>query len=336
MTRDSLEDRELTVFKSKRLTQDLYHYTGSDVGMFNILAEGRLRLSPFEATNDLWESRPFMFGLTVPREALDDEERASSVRDGIDRSIRLHSKVACLTQDWSLPEAAGDPNELRGWAHLSLWAHYGGGHTGMCLRFDKVRLVEALDRVGQAHRGSLHGPVSYRGTTSGTILAGVHTGWVEQYGVDAVAHEFALLHRESVFFSKNRDWSNEAEYRMVLMSETVLPEYLDIKKALTRVFVGDAFPKTKLPALRAVLQQYPGVAVERVKYSKRRLTSAPLEMSDESVLLHPRVGAPHESFAARLKSLRDSNVLRNTRAGRALGPADQGAADSSSSTSVGE
>ena len=33
-------------------TNDLYHYTGADVAIYNILDQGTLRLSPYEFTND--------------------------------------------------------------------------------------------------------------------------------------------------------------------------------------------------------------------------------------------------------------------------------------------
>ncbi|MFC4056149.1 DUF2971 domain-containing protein [Actinomadura syzygii] len=52
---------------------------------------------------------------------------------------------------------------LRGWAHLSLWAHYGGGGTGICIEFDKRKLIERFMTTPQL-RGILrfHGPIHYR------------------------------------------------------------------------------------------------------------------------------------------------------------------------------
>ena len=66
-------------------------------------APGNLRLSPFDSTNDLWESRPLYPNI----EARHDEESLDvrpKLWDAIDRNIRLHAKVTCLTQDWELPE----------------------------------------------------------------------------------------------------------------------------------------------------------------------------------------------------------------------------------------
>ena len=59
LSRAALDALELEVAGAQRSeTNDLYHYTNANVAMYNILASGTLRLSPFESTNDLWESRP--------------------------------------------------------------------------------------------------------------------------------------------------------------------------------------------------------------------------------------------------------------------------------------
>src|SRR5660398_66314 len=129
----------------RRLTSDLYHYTSADGALFGILHSGNLRLSPFEFTNDLWESRPLYPHLTSH---FDDQsaspESSFALWKEIDRNIRLHSKVACLTQDWDLPDHVLNSDALRGWAHLSLWAHYGEGHAGVCLRFARDKLIRAF------------------------------------------------------------------------------------------------------------------------------------------------------------------------------------------------
>lgn len=127
--------RDELVNAPRSLTTALFHYTSSDIAIFNILANGTLRLSPFESTNDLWESRPLYPGLSSHADDVASGGAAFELWNEIDRNIRLHSKVVCLTQDWDLPDRVFDPDALRGWNHLLLWAHYGGGHTGVCLRF---------------------------------------------------------------------------------------------------------------------------------------------------------------------------------------------------------
>lgn len=104
----------------KSLSDHLFHYTNSEAAIFGILKSGTLRVSPFESTNDLWESRPLYPNLTLHHDdqALDP---GFELRNEIDRNIRLYAKVACLTQDWDLPDHVMNRDALRGWAHLSLW-----------------------------------------------------------------------------------------------------------------------------------------------------------------------------------------------------------------------
>jgi hypothetical protein len=61
----------------RTLTSNLFHYTESDVAIFNILASGTLRLSPFESTNDLWESRPLYPGLSAHADDVERSNQAS-------------------------------------------------------------------------------------------------------------------------------------------------------------------------------------------------------------------------------------------------------------------
>lgn len=273
---DSYLDDEL-VNAPRTLTASLFHYTNSDVAIFNILAGGTLRLSPFESTNDLWESRPLYPGLSVHA---DDEASLGTGLEPwneIDRNIRLHSKVVCLTRDWDLPDRVLDPDALRGWGHLSLWAHYGGGHTGVCLRFDRDRLMQAFESAISEGNYGLHGPVRYRGVSGGLGAAGIDIGQLREFGVDAVAALFAQKNQDSIFLTKHSDWATEEEYRFVLMDHSVLPAYLDIRHALTGVVLGEAFSQARMPALVAALEDFHDLEVLQLRFHNRRLACLPFD-----------------------------------------------------------
>lgn len=270
----------------RRLTSDLYHYTSADGALFGILHSGNLRLSPFEFTNDLWESRPLYPNLTSHF----DDQAASSQNSfalwkEIDRNIRLHSKVACLTQDWDLPDHVLNRDALRGWAHLSLWAHYGAGHAGVCLRFDKEKLIRAFEQSGEPEAHLFHGSVTYVGAAVGAGPYGIDIGQVKEFGVDAVAAAYAASNKDSIFLRKHSDWSNESEYRFVLMDQSVLPATFSIRNALTGVFLGDSFPQRRLPALSAALDAYPNVAVYQLRFHNR--TFVPFPQAEPDVAAQP-------------------------------------------------
>lgn len=265
---EAYRDQELTL-APRVLTNDLFHYTSSDAAILGILSTGSLRLSPFDSTNDLWESRPLYPAIHSPAENL---EIGSELWEEIDRNMRLHAKVTCLTQDWELPHTfAASRDVFRGWAHLSLWAHYGAGHSGLCLRFDREKLVRSFSSVARSSTAlhGFHGPVVYRTANPGVGPNGIDFGQVKEFGVDAVAAAYAETDKDSLFFRKHKDWENESEYRFVLLDQSILPAYFDIRNALTGVFVGDAFPAGRMPALLAALQEYP-----KQRYSNSTSTTA--------------------------------------------------------------
>jgi len=301
----------------RRLSNHLFHYTNAEAAIFGILRSGTLRLSPFESTNDLWESRPLYPNLTL--HADDRSLDRMGLWNELDRLIRIHAKVACLTQDWELPNSVLNPNALRGWNHLSIWAHYGARHTGICLQFDRDKLLESFTNAlipGALLR--FHGPVVYRSVSVGAGSDGVDMGQIREFGLDAVAINYAETHHGQIFFRKHADWSNESEYRLVLIDQSVLPIEFPIREALTGVFLGDAFPSSRLPALLATLQAYPDVKIFRLSYQNRHLTCFPFSDSGHTdaaattSLLdsHNRPGTLDERLTALKGSVRAADQQR--------------------------
>ena len=284
----------------REVTDELYHYTSAEAAIFEILRTGQLRLSPFESTNDLWESRPLHPSLS----SHSDDEHALTTTGGdrsfdlwseIDRNIRLHAKVACFTEDIRLTGDILDPDVRRGFAHLSLWAHYGRAHSGVCLRFDKARLLAAFEAAPWPGAAKMHRQVKYWEIARAPIEA-IDIGQVREFGADAAALRYARLNSDTIFFSKHVDWSNETEYRLAVLDQSVLPLYLDVRDALTGVYLGHALQQTKLAALSAVLQDPPNLEVVRLSYFARRLQAWPLSRDDLAV--KPKWDEPLRSGSA--------------------------------------
>lgn len=304
------------------LTGDLFHYTNAESAIFGILSSGSLRLSPFESTNDLWESRPQYPSLSShydDQDSIKTYDSTAEIWSEIDRNIRLHAKVACLTRDFTLPDNALDRHALRGWRHLSLWAHYGAGHAGICLRFNRDRLIQSFAEHTDLQALRFHGPVQYLSSQGPPATHGLDIGQIKEFGTDAVAMAYAEANPEVLFFSKHRDWENEAEYRLILLNQSVLPSYVNIRGALTGVLLGDAFPSSRLPALREALAQYPDVEVEKIHFMNRSLMCMPVAPTEaaqrnenERVGAVPRRGG---SLQERLAELREAeSTARELRA----------------------
>ncbi|WP_152650547.1 DUF2971 domain-containing protein [Demequina aurantiaca] len=274
---DGFLEREF-VAAPKVLTSSLYHYTSSDAAILGILANRSIRMSPFQGTNDLWESRPLWPNLEGESSRGEStHEDVVSIWEDIDRYIRGYSKVACFTQDWELPASAMRPDALRGWAHLSLWAHYGARHTGVCLRFDRDRLVAAFEAGRENAIHQFHGSVRYRSAEFGDGPHGISLEQAEEFGIDAVALRYAHVHRDRVFFRKHADWASEAEFRLVRTDLSTEPHYFDITDALTGVVLGDAFPNDRMPALLAMLANFDDVELLQARFHNRAFHLFPRE-----------------------------------------------------------
>ncbi|MEV0468937.1 DUF2971 domain-containing protein [Streptomyces prunicolor] len=309
-----LDASELEMITAQRSeTNDLYHYTNANVAMYNILASGTLRLSPFESTNDLWESRPLHPNLSSHH---DDEDWPGDAGHmdlwaDIDRNIRLHTKVTCLTRDFTLPNRVLNRDASRGWGHLSLWAHYGAGHTGVCLRFDRARLIKAFQEQTDSAALRFHGPVHYV-STQGVGPHGLDIGQIREFGVDAAALAYAEANHESLFFRKYWDWENEAEYRLVLLDQSLLPAYINIHGALSGVVLGDAFPEGRRAALWETLRAYPDVEVQQLRFQNRYLHDfgplTPEAAAEAASWAKPRRSG---SLEERLGALRDATTEAN-------------------------
>ncbi|MEU1867859.1 DUF2971 domain-containing protein [Streptomyces gardneri] len=263
-------------------SNDLFHYT-STRSAAAILTTGRLRLSPYPNTNDLWETEPQPPMLRGPQGS--DIDATFALWEELDRHLRLHAKVGCLTQDFVPSDDIVSRDAKRGWAHLALWSHYGAKYAGICLKLDKGKLIDSFTRHAAPTAFAFHGPVRYLNGQNGPSVSGdIDLGLVRHFGADAVALAYAARNKDPLFFRKHSDWSYEAEYRLVLLNQSTDYDFVDIRDAVTGVILGNKFPAADMRVIETALEDYSCVEIERLQYHNRRLFCVPLE----GFLPHPR------------------------------------------------
>jgi len=256
------------------LTDDLYHYTSAEIALDSVMTQRQLRLGLLESTNDPRESRARYPNLRladgVPDEAID------SIWQEADRLVRRAAKVACFTLDFELPDSVLDPSALRGYAHPSLWAHYGGGHAGVSLRFSRRALADRM-RGALASRGQLFdGAVDYAAEAfRESDVTGFDVEQVDEFGLDAIVVRYIERHHRELFFRKHSDWSSEQEYRWVLVEPEPVAVHVDITDCLTGIVLGDAFPQGRLDTVYQLAEHSGGIDVATVKFHNGRLTLLP-------------------------------------------------------------
>ncbi|GGS72468.1 hypothetical protein GCM10010222_11590 [Streptomyces tanashiensis] len=284
MPSDHEQDRALTYESYSELemaatqwtpTEDLFHYTSAQAAAA-MLTTGKLRLSPYPRTNDLWETEPHPPGLSGPQG--EDLNATFAVWDELDRHLRLHTKVGCLTRDFVPAADITNRDAARGWSHLALWSHYGDKYGGVCLRVDQGRLIESFLRDSEQATFAFHGPVRYLNSQNG-LFTGSHIdlGQVAEFGADAVALAYAEANKDLLFFRKHRDWSYESEYRLVVLNQSSDYDFIDIRDAVTGVILGNRFPSKDLRVIEAALEDYPDVEVQQLHYHQRRLSCVPFD-----------------------------------------------------------
>jgi hypothetical protein len=274
------------------LTDDLYHYTSADIGLGIVMTQMQLRLGLAEFMNDPRESRPRFPPLEIP-EGVSEDTR--DLWHETDRLLRRAAKVACFTLDYEVLESVLDPQAQRGYTHPALWAHYGGRHAGVCLRFSRRALAERM-REALTSRGQLfYGAVDYTSDLFSDLDASsLNVGQVNEFGLDAVVFRYIEQHHRELFFQKHSDWSNEQEYRWVLIDPVPLPAFVDITGCLTGVVLGDSFDEAQLEAVHHLAERSDGLHVSRVKFQNGRPNLVPVPLTPKTPRASLRPGTLDE------------------------------------------
>ncbi|MFC9699601.1 DUF2971 domain-containing protein [Streptomyces sp. NPDC056943] len=291
---------EYEMSQARRIvTNQLFHYTKADTAAV-ILRNHTLRLAPYNETNDLWETKPQHPHLIGPMP--DDVNVSFALWNEIDRQLRMHTKIGCLTQDVLLDGDISNCDALRGWAHLSLWAHYGEMYAGVCLRFDQDKLVESFLKHAGPVSSTFHGAVRYLSSqNSPSVTGGISFGQVEEFGADAVALSYAATNKDALYFRKHIDWASESEYRLILLNQSADFALVDIREAVTGVILGTEFPRERLQDIKEALELYPDAKLEQLVYHGRRLYCEPFNGLPE----YPHQPPTHEWSARREGSLEE-------------------------------
>lgn len=277
-------------------TDDVYHYTSADAGIA-ILQSLKLRLGTFETMNDLREARQHSPGFSAHEDdapSVTEGMNARKTMDDMDWYLRRFVKVVCFTRDFVPPESVWDETATRGWAHPALWAHYGAAHSGMCLRFSKSRLIEALSDQHSSSGRVYAGNVLYPNDPFPTPST-IDAGQIKEFGLDAAVLDYMDQMRIDLLFTKNVDWAPEQEFRLLLIGANLAPAWLDVSDCLTGIYFGESFSQSRIDVAQEILSEREGVEAFKVAYFFRRFMAVP-----------PPTGArPPEVTARRAGSLDD-------------------------------
>ena len=232
---------EIQSFKKKfNDTERLYHYTSFDNAMA-IIATGKLWFSQLCNLNDINEAyRPEYIGIDKTASISDFDKGFSTLDKGV---------ITKAIQKFQQISLSMDSDDNYGFAISPMWGHYAQKGTGICIVFDKNKLIRKLNPDD-------YGIVQYKKERDGSIIIPLEntedcTGYINS-------------HKREIFFTKTSDWSYEQEFRIVKMSKRKTNRYLDIKDAIIAVIIntnreGENILSAKCSSLKALLDSKVGI-----------------------------------------------------------------------------
>lgn len=220
----------------------LYHYTSAATFTDYIAPNMNLMLSAFDRMNDPRECDRWEFDWLTPPG--DDVMQA---RDRLNDDIRAQARLACFCRDEDIPERKPTFFEIaytRGFSRPRMWAQYAANHSGVCVIFDRHRLLANFEAHMTKHKLTLlFGVVDYanRKPVGGLGRMDAFTvidGEYRTLGPDRYAMHHAVKHHRELFFSKHLDWRDENEYRIMLYGKSQGDVLASISGALKHVVLG--------------------------------------------------------------------------------------------------
>lgn len=132
----------------------------------------------------------------------------------------------------------------RGYARASMWQLYGDDHHGVCLAFDRERLLSSLkDSLADSAR-TFAKPVRYVPALEPDGLPPTRVTDLSAKGLSAAVEDYLDANVDLLLFTKLLDWAGEQEFRFVVVRHERSDEPLDVPfgDSLRAVVCGARLP----------------------------------------------------------------------------------------------
>lgn len=196
-------------------TERLYHYTPFDSAI-KILQSRTLLFGRLKDMNDINELYRPMVPEFNPSHLFENNDK---LYDNLDKEINKYQQIS-LTKD----------GRRFGFDIPAMWGHYANKGKGVCLVFDKKRLVNRLK--GEQKRHLLYGKIVYTNSFFPTIIC--------QTKADDSVIPLTRKEEKDLFFHKTKDWQYEQEYRVLIKSDSESREKLEFQDSLIAVVMHNA------------------------------------------------------------------------------------------------
>lgn len=233
---------DIEVFEEFGSEDLIFHYTKFETFFCHILKNHTLRFSRLTEKNDPYEILPIKVPMTQRVFLAPEKIQLNEIEDLFDKErIRIGPTVRFASFCRNIENPIKGQPQIRnlGCLRMRMWSQYAQNHTGLCLVFSKSRLIDAITE--QLRTLKSHPPVpmdvDYKDFWEhGQFDYPVTLSEMNDNNVLDYAKKYYLDLKESPLCKKDLDYQDEAEFRIVYISEKL--EYVDYKDALIGVVFG--------------------------------------------------------------------------------------------------
>lgn len=186
--------------KGRERYQKLYHYTSFDT-FVKIWLSQQLRYSPVTNVNDIQEAES-----SISAPSFNQMPIIYAYNE-----IRQSYKQISFTMDFD--------RSMKGCMSPMMWGHYGDKRKGVCIEIDYEKL--------NIPNTCFASPVKYKTILNKSTILDSDIYTIKQI------HKYIKSHKKDIFFTKQKCWEGENEYRIVSNTD----EYLDISGAISAVYL---------------------------------------------------------------------------------------------------
>lgn len=216
----------------------LYHYTKFEIAKI-ILDSMKLKFNNYGNSNDPYETKELVFSIFQKEKRLDFDLFMKPIEYNKKIEILNNYKVLCFCRD-KKPLLKGKLIN-KSCTLLRMWAQYAENHKGICLIFDKFSLFKAMSKsynkkfycfdVEYVDLFEINA-YEHRIGISTIILDSKENNIVE------VVKNNINKYPQEMFFTKDKDWENEREFRYILIGEEKKDYYINILSSIRGVILG--------------------------------------------------------------------------------------------------
>lgn len=249
---------DYTIFRS---TDIIYHYTCREIAI-EILKSGRLKFGQLENTKDPYET--MMKTVWVFSHSDGFQNITSDFANALE-DIKKDIYVLCfsidrrdLKPDNRFYDDDGEIQIRMGPTIPSVWAHYTDKHKGVCLMFDKIKLVQSIKALVSSGNWIGDALIKYDWKGQNQVMAGIlnHPHLQEQDKYQYLKNHIKR-NKDLLIFKKEKAWENEQEYRIaVIQHQKDNPPMIPIKGSFVGVVLGGNFPSEEIDNIKRYEKEY--------------------------------------------------------------------------------